>query len=296
MILPMTFPIRRCVLVFSSCFLVACARSSHPNGDPPQAKPQPSPPVVQTLPQEIQNNPTEVPAEDPLLPQDLKQSDSPEVLAQVKRAMWSTTLGGLLRAYLFELSNPDLVSSRAHDIVERVFSNVRLSLTRVSAIQLMIEDLYEKNLVDKTVNDRISLLQSSLALKRNFLASEASKDLFAQIPIFVAIGLVGGSPLVREQLHTLTQMGLKKPATWWGQKGAREEFTELKEQLHLRGLVSRGVFTDYEPYQAFSTFLHGFGGYAIIYYALRTGSPDSIAIQNKVWLYGLNRLVDLKEI
>lgn len=198
-------------------------------------------------------------------------------------------------AYLFETNPSEPPSVKAQEIIDRVYSNVRLTLTRVSSLQMMIEDLYDRQVITTAIHDRVSLLETKMDLKQQVLQSKASHELVDQLPVFLPIAFLGGSPLIRNSVLNGTQGALQYLLALVGGRSTAQARHVLAE-IPWKKVASTEVFHDYNPYQSLNVFVSSFAGYSIVYYALKTGSTESINIQDKVWLYGIQNFIDLAEI
>jgi hypothetical protein len=215
---------------------------------------------------------------------------------ELKDRLWKTPLGRMFSQYLFDPAPPQLALQRAHDLVNRIFSQVTLTLTRMSAVQLMVEDVYEQQLMTPMVHERISLMETSVALKQHAQEADTTTELFKQVPIFILIGLVGGSPLARLQVRAFGRYLANRVMALFGSETALESAGRAEADLVPHLLMSRRVLDDYNVLQAGSTFIQTFGAYSVVFYRFRSGSTDSASIQEKIWIYGMRHMVDLDEL
>jgi|GEM_PF-6594390 len=229
------------------------------------------------------------------LPQQVADQPDSKARSELLLQLWGTPLGQMFHAYLFETDPAKPPSTDAQEIIDRVYSNVRLTLTRVSSLQMMIEDLYDRQVISTPIHDRISLLETKMDLKQQVLQSKASHDLIGQLPLFLPIAFLGGSPLFRDSVLNGTQRVFQYLVALVGGRNTAQA-RHLLAEIPWKKVASSEVFRDYNPYQSLNVFVSSFGGYSIVYYAFKTGSTESINIQDKVWLYGVQNFIDLKEI
>jgi hypothetical protein len=229
------------------------------------------------------------------LPQQVADQPDSKARSELLLQLWGTPLGKMFYAYLFETNPSEPPSVKAQEIIDRVYSNVRLTLTRVSSLQMMIEDLYDRQVITTAIHDRVSLLETKMDLKQQVLQSKASHELVDQLPVFLPIAFLGGSPLIRNSVLNGTQGALQYLLALVGGRSTAQARHVLAE-IPWKKVASTEVFHDYNPYQSLNVFVSSFAGYSIVYYALKTGSTESINIQDKVWLYGIQNFIDLAEI
>jgi hypothetical protein len=272
--------------------MISCARSGKPQ---PPTPPDNRPPPLAPAPVSPATGGSVRDTAPVGLPQDVLDG-TPGEREQLKQAVWRTPLGYMFRNYIFGSATPARSVEIAHSIVDRIFQNTALILTRSSAVQLMIEDIYEQGLVDKTVDDRIGLLESSVDFKRNALDVQTTRALLKQLPVFVLIGLMGGSKEVRDQVTALGTISYRRLPRFIRRTIGEEEATRDLAKFDLRRLASRRFFVQYSPFKAFSVFLHAFGGYAILFYQMYNGAANTATIQEKIWIYGLQNQIDLRNL
>lgn len=215
---------------------------------------------------------------------------------EIKAQLWQSPLGKLFREFILGNASAQREVEEAHTVVNRLFSSVTLTLTRMSALQLMIEDLYEQQLMTPKIHDRVSLLESSIALRRHAEEAEATNQLFKQLPVFIFIGIAAGSPLVRDQVLLVPRIFGNEFLAYFGRAGAAERAAAQASELQLSRLFSSQVFSDYDFYRGASTFVQTFGAYAIVFFRFRSGSVDSASIQEKIWIYGMQNVIALDEL
>lgn len=261
--------------------LVACV-SDH---DLPAPAPEKAPPPK--VPSEA-NPPKQ-------LPQNIANTEDQRVKEQLAQWSWTTPLGHMFRDYLYSENGPP-PAVKAHDIVQRLFANPMLSITRRATLYVMINNLYETEAVDKTVNDRLNMLNTEVNIQQYALQAKTSRELLLQTPVLIAIALVAGSPLAGRTVINGTKAEFNRLLSLFGRAGTLERSQALWRETPLRPVFTRHAFSDYNVYKAASVFTFTTSSYAIFYYSLKTGATDSIAIQNKIWLYGLQYLVDPNDI
>jgi len=215
---------------------------------------------------------------------------------EVKRRLWGSPLGQMFSSFIFKPFPTEKEVVNAHSIVDRVFSDVTLTLTRVSALQLLIEDIYERQLMSPTIHDRITLLDEVIALKRHSEEANATNELFRQMPAFIVVGLAGGSPLARGQTAALTRGLFHKVLSWIGVAGAAKRSSSAFTELNLLRLLSSDLLEGYQFTRAASTFIQTFGAYSLIFFHMRSGTVDNASIQEKIWIYGMQNVVDLDKL
>jgi hypothetical protein len=144
----------------------------------------------------------------PDLPEPPTTSESPSPIVTAREGprrtfaarIWKTSLGTMYNNYLFNTDDREALPARARQIVDRILSDPNQLAVRVSAMQIMNEDLYVGEMVDENVMARMSLLEDELNQARHKEKSEAVTGILEQIPIFFLATLPMGSPLIRSEM------------------------------------------------------------------------------------------------
>ena len=266
--------------------ITACARPANTPADPPLKRNERAPTADEPRPRTTRRLPQQVAGYDA----------TSEQRAEMLEQLWLTPLGKMFRHLLFENDPVKSPAEQSHEIVDRIYRDVKMTITRMSALNLMIEDLYDASRLTATAHDRITLVQTGLSMKAHVLQSTASREYFRFTPVIVGISLIAGSPLIRTRLDDVS-LGvwdvLKQKML---RRDAAAATQSLRAHLAWRDLFSRAAVRGYKPWIAFRTFFSTFGYGALIYYVARTGSADAMAVQNKIWVYGLQRFVSFDEI
>ena len=231
------------------------------------------------------------------LPQDAGTGPADQAeRAQLVAQLWLTPLGKMFRHFLYETDPEHSPAELSHQIIDRIHGNVRMTLTRTTALSLMIEDLYNTSELTPTSHDRIALLSMGLAVKRDVLQNTSSKEYLKFLPLFLATGLAAGSPLIRGKVGAIGNdlWALTKGVFTRGSSSAAR--AALRADVRLGEVFSRKVLAGYSAVPAYLAFQHAFTTGYLVYYVARTGSADAVAVQNKIWVYGMQRFVDFDEI
>ena len=219
------------------------------------------------------------------------------VIEAVRRELWSTTLGRMFASYIKPNEDPRDINAQAHAIAERVFSDVPLTLPRVSAISQMVQDLYIHDGVDKTVGPRIALLNSVVDLQRHTREYESTQQIFSTIPAFVLIGLAGGSPLIRKNANALSRYAYLKSVSFLGRRDANAIAERVYASLNLREMASfKKVMRRYGIITAFMVFWSTYGTASTLYFRIESGSADNAPVAERMWIYGAQKFAPLDQL
>ncbi|PWU14697.1 MAG: hypothetical protein C5B49_12740 [Bdellovibrio sp.] len=222
------------------------------------------------------------------------ESDT-EMRKELADRLWKSPLGRLFSNFVFGTGSVHFHLDLSHEIVSRVYSNASLTLTRLSALQLMTEDIYERELMTSQLHLRISMLNTAIALKRHAEEAQLATKLLREIPIFVGVGLAWGSPLMRSQVKALAATLFHKVFSIVSRKAGSRASRAFAE-LDIRRLLGPEFISEYSIMKAGSTFVQTFAGYSIFYYQIKLGTADTFAFPDKIWMYGMQRYVDLDNL
>lgn len=215
---------------------------------------------------------------------------------KIKEQIWASPLGQMFKKFIFDQSTGELEVKQAHDLATHLYSDANLTMARLAGLQLMIEDLYERQMMMPVMGDRIALLETSVELKRRTRESNAAIDLLRQMPIFIVGGLAAGSPLVREELGMLGKGVFNRVLSWVRLPGAAERAESNLSRMNLLRLFSPEIVNDYRASWAASAFLQTFGGYSVLYFFARSGTMDATSVQQRMWFYTLQNEIRLDQL
>ena len=170
--------------------------------------------------------------------------------------IWSTPLGLLVKDYVNTEGPPAEVTRRSHQITTRIFSSDQLKVARMSAIHILITNLFERGLVDSRVHQRIGQLQSEIGLRKQVADEHATDESLNLAPLFIVLGGLSGSPVVRGQVANAFKAAVRKLAPGRGPRTA--EGLALFEPGFLN--VLRDEFRDEYSFKRAAEF--GLAGYA----------------------------------
>lgn len=282
-------------LLLAMLMVCSCAKEERPSGLPPTPENVEEPaPAEEPLPR----GPTPGPSDHiQRLPQSQEATEvGGQVRQEIKGRLWGSPLGQMFSQFVFGELDTTSELKQAHAIVERLFSQVTLTLTRLSALQFLVEDIYELNRMTSEVHERVSLLENTIALKRHAQEAAATAELFKQLPAFFLLGALGGSPLMRQQSVVASRYLFYRVLGALGFQRFAGRAAKTASELRLGRIFSRDLFRDYSFVKAGSIFVQTFGGYAVVFFQLRSGISDSASVQEKIWIYGLGNIVDLDRL
>ena len=215
----------------------------------------------------------------------------------VTNRIWATKLGRMFSEYLFGVATPEENIRKVHRLVDRVFENVYLSMSRYSGLQLMMEDLFNTGRLDPVVNDRLGLLNLNISLKRHALEVRAAHEINWQLPVIGAVGVLAGSRLVRNSVASVIEV-VKTNARWFI---LRDRAAEARAARAAVGAINASdlitwnkIFdSEYSTGKAVATAAGAFLFYTPLYFQARAGSADSASPALKVVIYGVEQLLNL---
>ena len=203
--------------------------------------------------------------------------------------LWQTPLGVALNSYLLApMSDPEFALS-LDQLSKRLLSDKAHSLTRISVVQLLTEDLYRNDRLTEDAEKRLRLLESRVSLRRLQESQSPLEHMAAHIPVIIVASLPFGSPLFRQ---TLSNLG--KSASLRVQRRIVGDFNgRLDPEVNVRNLFTSEILRGYEIRPAFSTFLNVFGVDSFLYFSWHelTKVPRGDLIEDKMVIYDYDTLL-----
>ncbi len=179
-------------------------------------------------------------------------------LKQVVESLWESPLGELIHKYLTgSFEDPSDVTRYARTLSDKLMREGP-NITNISALQLLIEDLYEKGKLTDEGNRRISILQTDMLATQVDTASYPGEGLFYSAVIGMIAALPFGSPLVRNAAKNLISY-LAKGLNF------QPVFQDIP-RVPIRNLLSTQIVRDYSFRQAIGYFLQYFGPVTMAYF------------------------------
>lgn len=285
-----------CCFLALSCAATNCAPKTRPPQNQQSAEPLAQKPVAPNVPEPATVATEKAPPETAVIAAaELRLQDEQEGRRRLQARLWSTPLGQMFRRYVFTEATPLDTTTASHRLVNRIFSSVTLTLSRLSALQLMTEDLYEQGVVNDVIHRRISQLQSAIDLKRHSVQAASTSNLFTYVPLFLVIGAAGGSPEIQAQITALAKGVGYRLISWIRPSfynDARREF----QRLSAEKLLSPQLWTGYSVWNGINVFTNSFGAYALVYFRVRSGTEQAASIEERLWIYGIQTLIDIREL
>lgn len=183
---------------------------------------------------------------------------------QVLSTLWKSTLGCNLKSYLFDAPEEE-VAQQADELVSRVFSELGSSLTYLSGLHLMIEDLYQSGQIGQEQQNRILLLQNRLAQKKIDTETYPSQGLANYAIIALVATLPLGSPQVRNALAYYTKQMAKMVERRFPWTEATRFFPSAIPPTGRDFRLGR-LIAEFEPTYSIRKFFEYFGPFTLIYF------------------------------
>jgi hypothetical protein len=180
---------------------------------------------------------------------ELREEHTPEQEIEMRKFVWMTPLGLLVRDYLFNEGSPRNVNRLANRITYRMFSSGPLAIGRQTALNMMKRDLFESNGVDQRVLLRFSQLESDIALKKVNVEEKSTDTLAYKLVVPALLGSLWGFPSVRNGGTALAKKIVKIMKSWRNDEGAAAMMTYLKYSAEGAG-VSLGGYLTYHNFMA----------------------------------------------
>ena len=199
--------IRRFKFLFILLF-VACQRSGETPSKPRDQVVPAAPRATESSPEKSEQSAT-VPIDKKQQEQhsesdDQQQNDQREFRTQLIQKIWQSGLGQLLADYLF-IDNFEQAQLKENDLIERVFSEPKWMLARITAIQLLTKDLYLQNRLTEHMLARVMILVNDIYEKQMNHSRFPAKNIGYQAGIAFLLTLPFGSPLVRKEAGKVAQ-------------------------------------------------------------------------------------------
>lgn len=183
---------------------------------------------------------------------------------QIVNALWESPFGRDFHRYMEkDLSAPEVVQLST-ELVDRIFQNGGQSITYISAIQIMTEDLFENGQFRNVQTQRLSLLQSNIMQKQADVGSYPGEGLAYLAIISILGALPFGSPAFREV------------AKYWlsRESGALARYLHL-DRLHIyrntpfvsiTSVFSKEELMKYNVSVPIAAFFKYFGPFSLVYF------------------------------
>lgn len=205
----------------------------------------------------------QVTQEPPQRPPDLsnkggKNEERPKVrpnrdprLVEVVDILWESPLGRTFFAYMYG-SPPEDATSR--QVVDRVLSDGGKSVTKISALQLLIEELYDNDLMGDEQRRKLDIFRGDMLQRQADLATHPTENI-AYIASTAFLSLVPlGYPPVR---HALLKLAARIPE--WSKTQSLRKLTQNVPPLSV------GART-YDIKWVIGTFFKYFGPFSFLYF------------------------------
>ena len=188
---------------------------------------------------------------------------SAPVATEIKRqelldALWQSPLGNLLYEYLTDKDQDvGTVSARTQELANRILKQGP-RITNLSAVQLMVRDLYERGLMSEEAVRRSALLQGEIMAVQADTASYPGEGLFYAAVMGMISALPFGSPLVRN--------GAKNVIRYMGERLKLYKVYPDVPAVTGRQFFSSELIKDYDISQSIGSFLKYFGPVTMAYF------------------------------
>lgn len=125
-------------------------------------------------------------------------------LDQVIEILWGSPLGRIYYSYLFGSPSEN---STSRDVVDRVLSEGGKGVTKLSVLQLLTEELYDKELMGPEQMRRLIVLEGDLRQRQSDLATHPTEHMaYIAAGAFLAILPFGYPPFRHMFLHTVSRI------------------------------------------------------------------------------------------
>lgn len=172
---------------------------------------------------------------------------------ELAKRVWQTTLGRMVQAYIYTDAKPSSVIALGQEISDRVLSSAELANTRISALQLMFEDIYQTGRMSSEIQKRVGLLVNNISQQSSAQSQYSGKGIAYQAMItFIAL-LPLGSPAVR---------GAAKYAV---RVLSFNRFFKEAEAVPMSLLLGQ-AFKGYQISFPLNAFFRFFGAYTLVYF------------------------------
>jgi len=191
--------------------------------------------------------------------QELPQQDTNRLA--VVNALWRSPLGRQFSSFLSQRLTNEGVIEGSRNLTAYVFSQGGGWVKRLSALQLLIEDVYQSDLLTQDRAQRIIILQGDIWQRQGGASAYPGYGLFNIALAGMLVSLPFGSPLVRAKANDLLVKSSHKlpPPLRFGKVGS--------DQCHvtLGDVVSRKAASGYRLADAFKIFLRLTGPISTFY-------------------------------
>lgn len=182
--------------------ILACHRiESPPNPSLTQAPPPASVPIADEVAET--ETPTTSEAESDRTEKPIVTAKSDEELLAERRkqildSVWASPLGQMLSEFLFDLQDDSSDAPRAKAIAQRIFADEKQTLTYLSAVHLMTQDLFDRRLIDDSRQKRLLMLQGEMNHKQTQAPPPQPTTGLSEYALYAVLAaLPFGSPQVR---------------------------------------------------------------------------------------------------
>lgn len=269
-------------------FCIQCARNPGPQETRTMQSPSPPSPNPIASPDSRPTN-----SQPRVLPAAL---DSEE-WRQWIRVLWQSTLGTMLTNYLqLPVESPDLTVD-AHHITNRVFTNADEMLTRIAALQALVEDLYQRGQLSEDYLRKIMILQLDIS-RQAWAVTNTPKSVAAQsIPYLLVAAMIAGSPEVQRQASAFGEK-LYRASSQLVESGTMHGFREVRGTLNWRRLFSKKFVEGYNPISAATAFFTIFPPGLSLFYLVFDRNPRLVGerLSDQLWRYGKDHIDEMRNL
>lgn len=201
--------------------------------------------------------------------------------------LWKTPIGEAFYAYMMDPLPTEQLLEQLGVLSERLFREPRTSITRISILQLLSEDLYRKGQLSEEAEKRLQLLEGRVSLKRIQLSHEPTENLIYHAAIILVASLPYGSPAVRHTLWNVSAGILHRLSHLMGGKSAPTKIEGFKI------IAPADLVRGYEITRTLSLFLNVFGVYSFSYLFLYEyfHYPSGELVEGKVAIYNYDKFL-----
>lgn len=198
-------------------------------------------------------------------------------IAVLRERIWNTPLGLLVSDYIQSAEDPARLTQRVHQISTRVYASVNLTGARLTALSILFEDLFERGSVDQRVLLRIGQLQTEIGLKGHVTERRSTGHAMRLIPLFMVLGALSGSPLVREQTAAVFETAFRR----LGLERKLEPTYKLRVfEPGFAKTVRREFGTEYSVIRAGKVAAGSWASVAAVDYVFHNGADDDSRLED----------------
>jgi hypothetical protein len=170
-------------------------------------------------------------------------------------SLWKSPLGILLSKYLHSEPNIENLSSIQEQITTRILSDVALRPFRLFVVQVLVEDLYHREIMDRDSMIRISMLSNRIIHARIDDEAESIEYFGIWSALLFIASVPFGSPEFRNIISTIGSR-----ARFWAKESTKERSVDWEAVFSTR------FFKDYQVSKAGGAFVSLLGAYSAAHF------------------------------